>query len=54
MTKNLVKISEKESFEKVIEILKKGFVVIVESNDQFLGLITQIDALNYLRKRIIE
>ena len=54
MTKNLVKISEKESFEKVLEILKKGFVVIVESNDQFLGLITQIDALNYLRKRITE
>ncbi len=54
MITRLIKISEKENFEVVLNILKQGYVAIVESNEQFMGLITQIDALNYLRKRIIE
>jgi cystathionine beta-synthase len=54
MITKLIKISERENFEVVLDILKQGFVAIVETKGQFMGLITQIDALNYLRKRISE
>jgi cystathionine beta-synthase len=52
MVKDLIKVKSNDSFEKVLEILKKGLVVIVEENNKFLGLITQLDALNYLRKQV--
>jgi cystathionine beta-synthase len=35
----------------LMPIFKRGMVVIVEENGQFLGLITRIDLLNYLRRR---
>lgn len=54
MITKLIKISERENFEVVLDILKQGYVAIVETKGQFMGLITQIDALNYLRKRINE
>ena len=50
--KELIKVKSNDRFEKVLEILKKGLVVIVEENGKFLGLITQLDALNYLRKQV--
>jgi cystathionine beta-synthase len=36
----------------LMPIFKRGMVVIVEENEQFLGLITRIDLLNYLRRRV--
>jgi cystathionine beta-synthase len=33
------------------EIFKRGMVAIVVDGDEFLGLITRIDLLNWLRRR---
>jgi cystathionine beta-synthase len=52
MTKNLVTIDVKSPAEAVLPIFQKGMVAIVMDKDQFLGLITPIDLLQYLRKRI--
>lgn len=54
MVTSLLKVRSNESFDTALEILKKGFVAIVEEEGKFMGLITQIDALNYLRKRILK
>lgn len=54
MVQSLVKVKSSDSFDSALEILKKGFVAIVEEEGKFMGLITQIDALNYLRKRVLK
>ena len=52
MTKNLVTIDVKSKPEAVLPIFQKGMVAIVMDKGKFLGLITPIDLLQYLRKRI--
>jgi cystathionine beta-synthase len=37
--------------EKLMEIFKRGLVAIVVDGEEFLGLITRIDLLNWLRRR---
>jgi cystathionine beta-synthase len=37
--------------EKLKEIFERGMVAIVVDGDEFLGLITRIDLLNWLRRR---
>lgn len=51
MTTNLKTVSPATSLEEAMEFFKKGLVVIVENKGTFLGLITQIDVLNFLRNR---
>jgi cystathionine beta-synthase len=39
------------SIEQLNEIFKRGLVAIVMDGDEFLGLITRIDLLNWLRRK---
>ncbi|MCE2927833.1 MAG: pyridoxal-phosphate dependent enzyme [Rickettsiales bacterium] len=52
MTKNLTTIDVSRPFEELLPIFERGMVAIVMEGEQFLGLITPIDLLQYLRKRI--
>ncbi|MEX1074025.1 MAG: pyridoxal-phosphate dependent enzyme [Burkholderiales bacterium] len=51
MESNLVTLSPDDSVEKLSEIFERGMVAIVVDGDEFLGLITRIDLLNWLRRR---
>ena len=51
MTSSLKTIHPKDSLEKVPELFKQGLVAIVADEDQFYGIITRIDFLNYLRAK---
>ena len=39
------------SLEQLMEIFKRGLVAIVVDGNEFLGLITRTDLLNWLRRR---
>ena len=52
MAKNLVTIEARQSIDALPPIFERGMVAIVMDKDEFLGLITPIDLLQYLRKRI--
>jgi cystathionine beta-synthase len=52
MTKHLTTIDVSRPFEELLPIFERGMVAIVMDKDQFLGLITPIDLLQHLRKRI--
>jgi cystathionine beta-synthase len=52
MTKKLETVAPSAPLAAVHEILRKGHVAIVSDGEQFLGLITRIDLLNYLRRRM--
>jgi cystathionine beta-synthase len=51
MEKHLVTVPPSASVEQLNEIFKRGLVAIVVEGDEFLGLITRIDLLNWLRRR---
>ncbi|MGQ0654690.1 MAG: pyridoxal-phosphate dependent enzyme [Betaproteobacteria bacterium] len=51
MARNLVTIPPSAPISELIEIFKRGMVAIVVDGDEFLGLITRIDLLNWLRRR---
>src|SRR3990170_7457761 len=51
MESNLVTLSPGDPVEKLREIFERGMVAIVVDGDEFLGLITRIDLLNWLRRR---
>jgi cystathionine beta-synthase len=40
------------SFQDLRAILDRGEVAIILDGDQFVGLITRIDMLNYLRRKV--
>ncbi|HKY64581.1 MAG TPA: cystathionine beta-synthase [bacterium] len=51
MNTHLFKLKPSDGLQAVIELFKRGFVAIVEDDDgAFLGIITKIDLLNYLRR----
>lgn len=52
MTTNLVTVSPADSMQTVLLILDAGKVPIVIEGGNFLGLITRIDLLNYLRRKL--
>ena len=52
MESHLVTVPPSASLEQLIEIFKRGLVAIVVDGNEFLGLITRIDLLNWLRRRI--
>jgi cystathionine beta-synthase len=51
MERKLVTLSPNEPVERLREIFERGMVAIVVDGDEFLGLITRIDLLNWLRRR---
>ncbi|MFZ4541289.1 MAG: pyridoxal-phosphate dependent enzyme [Rickettsiales bacterium] len=52
MAKNLFTIQVDAPLTELIPIFEQGLVAIVVDKEQFLGLITPIDLLQYLRKRV--
>ncbi len=50
MTSNLEFLNIHTPLDKLLPIFDEGKVAIVKDNQQFLGLITRIDLLNYLRR----
>ena len=53
MSSNLVTLSPKDKIGDIIKILLSGMVPIVVDREQFIGLITKIDLINYLNKNKI-
>jgi len=51
METHLVTVGPTASVAELMEIFKRGMVAIVVDGDEFLGLITRIDLLNWLRRR---
>ncbi len=51
MESHLVTVAPSASPGQLMEIFKRGLVAIVVDGDEFLGLITRIDFLNWLRRR---
>ena len=52
MAKNLLTVQVDSAISDLLPIFERGMVAIVIDDDKFLGLITTIDLLQYLRKRI--
>jgi cystathionine beta-synthase len=52
MSKDIITVAIDTDFDKVVTLLKKDLLVIVKKEDQFYGLITKMDYLNYLRKKL--
>jgi cystathionine beta-synthase len=52
MVTKLDMLDVKSPIEALLPVFDKGHVAIVTESDKFLGLITRIDLLNYLRRRV--
>lgn len=52
MTRDLQTIPPTAKLESLLPIFDRGRVAIVKDGDEFLGIITRIDLLNYLRRRM--
>jgi cystathionine beta-synthase len=51
MESHIVTVPPSASLEELMNIFKRGMVAIVVDGEEFLGLITRIDFLNWLRRR---
>ena len=51
METHLVTVAPNASIGELMDIFKRGMVAIVVDGEEFLGLITRIDLLNWLRRR---
>ncbi|MGC1457331.1 MAG: pyridoxal-phosphate dependent enzyme [Steroidobacteraceae bacterium] len=52
MARSLVTVAPDAPLPQLIEIFKRGMVAIVMDKGEFLGLITRIDLVNWLRRRL--
>jgi len=52
MMTNLQMLAVSEPIEALLPVFERGHVAIVMDGEQFLGLITRIDLLNYLRRKV--
>ncbi|QIK80434.1 pyridoxal-phosphate dependent enzyme [Lysobacter sp. HDW10] len=52
MVSNLDRVNVTAPMEELLPVFNRGHVAIVMDGDKFLGLITRIDLLNYLRRRV--
>jgi len=52
MVSKLELLDVKSPIEALLPVFDRGQVAIVMDGDRFLGLITRIDLLNYLRRRV--
>lgn len=50
MATNLEKLHPRDSFERVLKTLERGMVAIVADEVKFYGMITKVDAVDYLRR----
>jgi cystathionine beta-synthase len=51
MESHVVTVAPDAPVGQLMDIFKRGMVAIVVDGDEFLGLITRIDVLNWLRRR---
>ena len=51
MTEKLVTLQARQSLQDLLAIFARGLVGCIYDQEQFLGLVTPVDFLNYLRKR---
>ena len=51
MESHIVTVAPSASLEELMDVFKRGMVAIVVDGSEFLGLITRIDLLNWLRQR---
>jgi len=51
MESHIVTVAPDASVAQLMDIFRRGMVAIVIDGDEFLGLITRIDVLNWLRRR---
>jgi cystathionine beta-synthase len=51
MESHIVTVAPDASVAQLMDIFRRGMVAIVVDGDEFLGLITRIDVLNWLRRR---
>ncbi|MEP7243951.1 MAG: pyridoxal-phosphate dependent enzyme, partial [Gammaproteobacteria bacterium] len=54
MESHLVTVSADAPMAQLMDIFRRGMVAIVMDGDEFLGLVTRIDLLNWLRRRTVE
>ena len=52
MTRNLVTVRSATPFQEIVAILDKGLVGLLYHEDKFHGLITRVDLLNFLRRKL--
>jgi cystathionine beta-synthase len=52
MSTRLKTVDVKMTVEEILPLFEQGFVPIVMDGGQFIGLITRMDLLNYLRRRM--
>jgi cystathionine beta-synthase len=53
MVADLVKVPPDASIDKIVTLFKQDKVAIIADDDNFYGLITQIDLINHLRKSML-
>ncbi|HEX6157938.1 MAG TPA: cystathionine beta-synthase [Burkholderiales bacterium] len=51
MESHIITVAPDAAVEQLMDIFKRGMVAIVVDGEEFLGLITRIDVLNWLRRR---
>ncbi len=51
MTTRLTTVSPATPLRELLPLFERGLVPIVVEGDTFIGLVTRIDLLNYLRRR---
>ena len=51
MVTELASVNVNDPVDKLLPIFSKDYVAIVKDRDRFLGLITRVDLLNYLRRK---
>jgi cystathionine beta-synthase len=54
MERHLVTVQADAPLSRLMEIFRSGMVAIVMDGEQFLGLVTRIDLLNWLRRRTVD
>jgi cystathionine beta-synthase len=54
MERHLVTVQADAPISRLMEIFRSGMVAIVMDGDEFLGLVTRIDLLNWLRRRAVD
>ena len=52
MVSKLDKLDVRSPIESLLPVFDRGHVAIVVDGEKFVGLITRIDLLNYLRRRV--
>lgn len=52
MSIGVISVSIDDDLSQVVSILKRGYLVIVKKDGRFYGLITKMDYLNYLRRKL--